>query len=170
MRALSVCFFGFLAVAQLAGCATSGDPHEGGFVNGIVGLSGGYQRRLDERAANLTDERAVAYRLETQRRHLEAERAAVRHELDLAQRRLAAQRQRIATERSRIQALRRQTASDRARLAELNQARRRAQDVNQTIERTDTARDAIRGLEAKTRDINREIEEIEAVVGIIGGV
>lgn len=36
---------GHLAVVLcLCGCATSDDPHEGGFVSGVVGLaSGGYQ-------------------------------------------------------------------------------------------------------------------------------
>ena len=34
----------------LAGCATSADPHEGGFVSGVVGLAGGgYQQRVAER-------------------------------------------------------------------------------------------------------------------------
>jgi chromosome segregation ATPase len=169
-RVSLACLFGFLALTQLAGCATSGDPHEGGFINGIVGLSGGYQRRLDERETILSGERAEGRRLETEQRRLEAERDAVRNDLDRAQRRLAAQQQRIAAERARIQALRRQTAADRARLAELNKAQGRARAVNRTIKQADPARDALPGLEAKTRDINREIEEIEAAVGIISGV
>jgi chromosome segregation ATPase len=164
------CLFAFLALTQLAGCATSGDPHQGGFINGIVGLSGGYQRRLDERETILSGERAEGRRLETEQRRLEAERDAVRNELDRAQRRLAAQQQRIAAERARIQALRRQTATDRARLAELSQAQGRARAVNRTIEQADPTRDALPGLEAKTRDINREIDEIDAAVGIISGV
>lgn len=160
-----------LVVLQVAGCATSGDPHEGGFVNGIVGLGGGgYQRRLDERQTTLDSERAEQRRLGIEQREAEAERDAVRLELSRARQRLAAQQQRIAAERARIQSLQSQTAADRARLSQLNRAQQRAAEANRTINDTEPAREPLPSLEAKTRDINREIEGIESVVGAVSGV
>jgi hypothetical protein len=165
------CFCMGLAAGQLSGCATSDDPREGGFVNGIIGLGGGgYQRRLDEREAILSAERAEQRRLAIEQQEVEAERDAVRRELNRAQQRLAAQQQRIAAEQSRIRALRRQSAADRARLAKLDQAKKRASSLSRTIEGADPAREPLRGLEAKTRNINREIDQIADAVGIISGV
>ena len=158
------------ATIHLAGCATSGDPHEGGFVNGIIGLSGGgYQRRLDEREATLDAEQAEQRRLAMEQQEVEAERDAVRRELSHAQHRLAAQQQRIAAEQSRIRALQRQSAKDRDRLAKLHRAQKRASSLSQAIEGADPAREPLHGLEAKTRNINREIDQIADAVGIISG-
>lgn len=46
-----------------SGCATTADPHEGGFISGVVGTSGGYQKRVKAREAELArmrDEEAAA--------------------------------------------------------------------------------------------------------------
>lgn len=170
-RTLCIGSFLCLCVLQLAGCATSGDPHEGGFVNGVIGLGGGgYQRRLDERQSTLDSERAEQRRLGIEQREAEAERDAVRRELSRAQQRLASQQQRISAERARIQALQTQTAADRARLAQLNRAQQRAAEASRSIKKAEPARDPLPSLEAKTRDIKREIQGIEDVVGTVSGV
>jgi len=94
--ALLPAFASLSLLVALAGCATSPDPRDGGFVSGVVGLSGGYQRRIDERRETLSAEQAAQRRLAVERQEVELERDAVRAELQRAEQKLAAQQRRIA--------------------------------------------------------------------------
>jgi hypothetical protein len=61
-----------LVCVALAGCATSGDPAEGGFINGVAGLAGGgYEARIADR------EQALAFELAG----LEREHAALGNQI-----------------------------------------------------------------------------------------
>jgi len=166
-----VVLFQLTLVAALVGCATSADPRDGGFVNGIVGLGGGgYQRRIDERRDTLSAEQAAQRQLAIEQREVEAERDAVRGELQRAEQRLAAQQRRIAAERARILALEQKSAADRARLAELKRAEARAGDAERKIRQADAARDPVPSLQAKSRSIQQELSEIDETIAAVGGV
>ncbi len=168
--ALLPAFASLSLLVALAGCATSPDPRDGGFVSGVVGLSGGYQRRIDERRETLSAEQAAQRRLAVERQEVELERDAVRAELQRAEQKLAAQQRRIAAERARILALKQQSAAERARLAELKRAETRAGDAKRKLRAADVARDPLPSLQAKSRSIEQELREIDGMVTAVGGV
>lgn len=66
----------------LAGCATTEDPHEGGFFGGVYGLgSGAYDRRIEERQQNLNALKQMQAGSEAEQRGLRQDKAAVTAEL-----------------------------------------------------------------------------------------
>jgi dsDNA-specific endonuclease/ATPase MutS2 len=153
----------------LTGCATSEDPHEGGFVSGVVGLAGGgYQRRIDEREGVYQGELDAQQRLNAQARELERERAQVRGDLDRARARLASQERRIAEERARLGA-ERQSAAARARLRELDQAQAQATRAKGELRSVKPEEQPVTDLKARTADINRELDQIDSMVGVVSG-
>lgn len=104
-RHLAICA-GALA---LAGCV-SGDPRQGGFVSGVVGIAGGgYQARIDARerelATLLDHQQRLSGRISGQR----ATVAALDARIALTERRIAALRARAAAGGD-LDALRRQIA------------------------------------------------------------
>lgn len=158
-----------LAVA-VAGCATSADPHEGGFISGVVGITGGgYQRRLEERKDSYQDAQDAQERLEAQARALEQERAAVRADLERAWGRLAAQERRIAAERARIAALRDATAVSQARLESLSQAQSRIDTAKGSVRSARREEHSVEDLRARAQSISTELDEIDNMVGAVSG-
>jgi hypothetical protein len=70
-------------LAMPIGCATSSDPHDGGFVSGVVGIAGGgYERRIDEREQSYRGELDAQARLKAEAQALEQEQAAVPSDAD----------------------------------------------------------------------------------------
>lgn len=163
-----------LAAAALAvvlgGCASSPDPHDGGFVSGVIGLAGGgYQRRVDDRTATYQGELDAQTRLKAEARALEQERDAVRGELGRAQARLAEQERRIAAERARIAAARQRSAADQARLARLDQAQSRVASTRAAVRAVDPSAQPVPDLKARTADIKGDLAEIDDLVGVVAG-
>jgi septal ring factor EnvC (AmiA/AmiB activator) len=132
----------------VAGCATSADPHEGGFVSGVVGLAGGgYQRRVDEREGVHQGELDAQQRLKAQARALEQERAQVSGDLARAQARLAGQERRIARERSRL----------------------RAEGKGPTTQASLPNDQPVTDLRARSQGIQKELDEIDSMVSVVSG-
>jgi len=164
---------GWLLVAGigsgLAGCATSADPHEGGFVSGVVGLAGGgYQRRVDERQTAHQGELDAQQRLKAQARALEEERAQVRGDLARARSRLAAQERRIAAERARVKA-QGQGSATQASLAKLDQAQARVAVAKGQLQGVRPEEQAVSELKSKSQGIQKELDEIDSMVGVVSG-
>ena len=159
-----------MCLTLMTGCATSPDPHEGGFVSGVVGIAGGgYERRIDEREASHREALDAQARLNAEARVLEQERAAVRSDLTRAQSRLAAQEQRIARERARLRAAGRRTAADQQRLARLNQAQARVDQAKRGVSQIQPDEQPLTDLKAQTRDIQLDLDEIDNMVGVVSG-
>jgi len=155
--ALSVC---------MTGCATSPDPHAGGFVSGVVGLAGGgYQRRIDEREGTYRTELDAGERLKSQAKALEAERAQVRGDLARAQSRVASQERRIAQERARLGAER--SAAAQARLRQLDKAQRRVAVAKGELASAKPQEQPVDDLKLRSRDIQKELDEIDRMVGVV---
>jgi hypothetical protein len=153
----------------LAGCATSADPHEGGFVSGIVGLSGGgYQRRVEERETVHHSEMDAQQRLKAQARALEQERAQVRGDLTRAQARLASQERRIAEERSRLRA-QGQGPSAQAGLHQLDQAQARLVSAKGELRGVRPDDQPVTDLKTKSQGIQKELDEIDSMVSVVSG-
>ncbi len=150
----------------LSGCATSDDPHAGGFVSGVVGLAGGgYQRRVDEREGTYQTELDAGQQLKSQAQALERERAEVRGDLARAQSRLASQERRIAQERVRLSAQR--TAAAQGRLRQLDQAQARVASAQGEIRAVRPEEQPVDDLKARSQDIRKELDEIDRMVSVV---
>lgn len=150
----------------VTGCATSADPHAGGFVSGVVGLAGGgYQRRVNERESAYQTELDAGERLKTQARALEAERTQVKGDLARSQSRLASQERRIAQERARLGAQR--TAANQARLRQLDQAQARVASTRGELQAVRPQEQPVEDLKVRSEDIQRELDEIDRMVGVV---
>ncbi|MGE5153525.1 MAG: hypothetical protein ACM3ST_05860 [Bdellovibrio bacteriovorus] len=157
---------GLCTLVWLTGCATSADPHAGGFVSGVVGLAGGgYQRRIDEREGAYQTELDASERLKRQAQALERERAQVRGDLSRAQSRLASQERRIAQERARLSAQR--TADAQARLRQLDQAQAKVAGAQGEIRAVRPEEQPVDDLKARSQDIRKELDEIDRMVGVV---
>jgi chromosome segregation ATPase len=78
-----------VSVVVAASCATTEDPHEGGFFGGVHGLSSGaYERRVQERNERLD-------RLHAMQRELEEEEAGLRSDKSEREARLAGLHKRL---------------------------------------------------------------------------
>jgi hypothetical protein len=154
----------------LTGCATSADPHEGGFVSGVAGLAGGgYQRRIDEREGVYQNELDAGQRLKAQARALEQERGQVRGDLARAQARLATQERRIAAERARLGADRQRSAAGQAELRRLDQAQARLASTKVQLRAVRPDEQPVADLKTRSKDIQKELDEIDGMVGVVSG-
>ncbi len=152
-----------------AGCATSVDPHEGGFVSGVVGLAGGgYQRRVDEREGVHQGELSAQQRLNAQASALEQERAQVRGDLGRAQSRLANQERRIAAERSRLRAESKSSATQ-ASLHRLDQAQARVTSTKDQLRGVRPDEQPVTDLRTRSQGIQKELDEIDSMVSVVSG-
>lgn len=153
----------------VAGCATSADPHEGGFVSGVVGLAGGgYQRRVDEREGVHQGELDAQQRLKVQARELEQERAQVRGDLARAQARLASQERRIAQERSRLRTAG-QTSATQASLRQLDLAQARVATAKGQLRGVQPDEQPVTDLKARSQGIQKELDQIDSMVSVVSG-
>jgi len=152
----------------LAGCATSADPHEGGFVSGVAGLAGGgYERRIDQREGSYQNELDGQQRLKAQARALEQERGQVRSDLARARERLASQERRIAQQRARLGAER--TGAAQADLRRLERAQAQVASTKAQLGTVRLDKQPVSDLKTRTRHIQKELDEIDNMVGVVGG-
>jgi hypothetical protein len=160
-----------VAAVALAGCATSPDPHQGGFVNGVVGLvGGGYQRRIDEREDTYRGERSAGDQLKAQARELEQERAEVRSDLSRANARLAALEARVRRERAMLAAQGHGTAAARAQRERLDRAESQIVLTKGQIRTIRPTEQSVPDLKARTRKLDSELDEIDSMVGTGKGI
>jgi|GEM_PF-2180355 len=154
----------------IGGCATSADPHEGGFVSGVAGLAGGgYQRRIDERENTHQGELDAQARLKAQARTLEQERAQVQGDLARARTRLASQERRIAAERARIKAQGQNPSATQASLRRLDLAQAKLASTKGELGSVRPNEQAVTDLKAKSQGIQKELDEIDNMVGVVSG-
>jgi len=71
-----------LAALTVAGCETTGDPADGGFLAGVAGVAGGgYQNRVDAQQAALEQDQADAAALRAQQANLAQQSANIAAEI-----------------------------------------------------------------------------------------
>jgi hypothetical protein len=166
MRGLGMATAGLALI--LNGCATSPDPHQGGFVSGIVGLAGGgYQRRIDEREGTYQGERDAGQQLKAQARELEQERAAVRSDLNRANARLADLEQRLARQRAALKA--QGAAANRAEAQRLAKAQARVAGAKGSLRGIRPEDQSVADLKARSQAVARDLDEIDTLVAAVGG-
>lgn len=154
----------------LGGCATSPDPHQGGFVSGVVGLAGGgYQSRIDEREAAYKGELSAQDQLKAQARELERERAQVRSDLGRANARLAALESRVKRERAAIAAQGQGTAASRAQRERLDRAESQIVVAKGQLRSIRPNEQPVPDLKARSQALDAELNEIDGMVGTVSG-
>ena len=152
----------------LAGCATSADPHEGGFISGVVGLAGGgYQQRIDQRQGTYQGEVDAGQRLKAQARELEQERAAVHGELQQANARLAALERRLAQQRAALRA--QGAAANRADAQRIAQAQARVTSTKGALHQIRPEEQSVTDLKARSQAVQRDLNDIDRMVATVGG-
>ncbi len=127
----------------LAACATSTDPHEGGFLGGVQGLSSGvYEQRLREREERLQ-------RLREEQRELERERDELKQRDQGLARRLAVERGRLRKLSEETRGLQRRIdalrATRKASSGKIARLRKRLAALKRGIASTDHSLDALEG-------------------------
>ena len=179
-RLVYYCLIMLWATAS-SGCATNPDPHQGGFINGFAGLSGGvYQNRLDTRTAQYHNELRTGDQLKSEVAALEIERAQLNSSLEQAQQRLTQLEQRIAQEQAALANQRRQqqaavaAAAAQARQARLAQAQaqvvRTKRQLTTLRPRIPTATaPTVATLKQQSQALQQELNAIDELVGVIAG-
>ncbi len=115
-RILLICFCLFL----IGGCAASTDPHEGGLLGGIVGLSSGeYERRIQERQARLQRLRAIQGGLQQETASLEARKTTLKKQLKAEKQRLSRLKRDVSALERRIKGLERQKEASSSKIKDL---------------------------------------------------
>ncbi len=150
----------------LAGCATSDDPHQGGFLSGVAGLAGGgYQRRVDEREGTFRGELSAQQQLQAEARSVEQERAAVRSDLNRANARLADLERRLAQQRAMLRASGGQSAQRRR----LDQAQVQITRTKGALRGVHPDQQPVGDLKAHAVAIQRDLDQIDSLVGTVSG-
>ena len=143
----------------LAGCAGSGDPHEGGFITGVSNLvSGGYQQRIDQRQAEVAS-------LGAEQQQLQARADSIRQEQAQVDRQLASARARLTQLDRRIAALRARVSGDDA--AKLNEAERR---LSQARSKANEASDRGKSTTERADDVADLQQVLDSVGGLVDSI
>jgi chromosome segregation ATPase len=157
-----------------SGCATNPDPQQGGFINGIAGLAGGYQRRIDERQDTYHGEVRAGEQLQTEAAALAAQREQLRSSLDQAQNRLIQLENRIERARAAlvVQKQQQQAAAVRAQQARLVQAQAQVVKTKRQLAtlrpRIPTATaPTVASLKQQSQALQHELDAIDELVGVI---
>jgi hypothetical protein len=109
-----------LIALAAAACARSNDPHDGGFVNGVVGLtSGAYQERLDQRQQQVDSLEQARRDMEQRLSATEQERAARQADAERLQQTVAALEQQSELAGERLMTAQRRDLAEREKLAKL---------------------------------------------------
>ena len=154
----------------LVGCATSPDPHQGGFISGIVGLAGGgYQQRIDERQGTYQVELDAQQRLKAQAREVEQERTAVKGDLARANARLAALQQRIAQQRAMLRTAGGPSAARQGELRRLDQAQAQVKRTQGALRGVHPDQQPVTDLKARSAAIQRDLDQIDGMVATVSG-
>jgi tetrahydromethanopterin S-methyltransferase subunit G len=154
----------------LCGCATTDDPHQGGFVSGVVGLtSGGYEKRISAREHSYETELGEQQRLIAEADALRRERARVQADLNQANRRLASIEQKVRQARSQIARERRTSGSVQQQQRRLDATEAKIAEVRSTLDETRPGEQPVSLLAVRSREINKELDEIDTLVAVVAG-
>lgn len=150
---------GALAV-WLSGCASSGDPREGGLLGGMQGLSSGsYDQRIREREARLAALQETQGALVEERESLDRSRADAEQQLAMETRRLANLQGDVSQLRSQLNRLEAEQGVQDSRVAGL---RERLESLQAGMDRQQRALDALEGSGVSDTELDRRRRELLA--------
>jgi len=152
----------------LLGCTTTDDPHQGGFISGVAGLtSGSYKKRISDREQRYQEEIVQQQRLRAEADALRLERARIETDLHQANRRLASLERKLRGERAQIARERQTTNAALQRLRRLDATEARMAEVKGKLSDAQSGASAIADLAAQSAEINEELDEIDALVEFV---
>jgi chromosome segregation ATPase len=147
-------------VGLLSGCASSGDPREGGLLGGIQGLSsGGYEQRIREREERLAALRETQSELAEQRESLDRSRADAEQQLAMETRRLADLQVDVSQLRAELNRLEAEHGEQDSRVARL---RERLETLQAGMDSQQNALDALEGSGVSDAELERRRRELLA--------
>jgi chromosome segregation ATPase len=149
----------FLA-GMLGGCAgVDQDPHTGGILGGISGLSSGsYESRVKDREARLSQLRATQRELDAETGQLEEQKSAAYAELAKDQARVNTMQSEIAQLEKRAKALAAQQGTDQRRVAELD---KRVRALKSRMGQQSSDLDALEGSGLGDADVDLRRKQLE---------
>jgi len=147
-------------VLYLSACATTSDPHKGGFMGGVQGLSSGeYERRVDERQARLE-------RMKNEQAQLDNEGSSLKQNKSSLQKKIQQEKHQIAELKKKNQLLEKKIAqlntNDAVDKNELNTINQRAGRLTQDINNTKNSLDALEGNASGDASVDRQRTQLEA--------
>jgi chromosome segregation ATPase len=155
-------------VLGVFGCATSDNPRDGGFFDGIDGLvTGKYKKRIAEREERYEVEQEEQRRLNIEAEALKQERVKVSAELNNATSRLASLEETLDKERERL--LREQQSAELAydKLRQLDELEARLIRVKSQIKGVSPMHGPVADLRAQSDLINGELDDIGAIIDVV---
>lgn len=139
----------------LSACATSSDPHDGGFISGVSNLvSGGYQDRIDQREAQVGSLNAEQAQLQARASAIRQEQAQVDRDLAAARGQLSRLDRRIADLRSRV------SGADATRLS----------DAERQLARARLKADQASNPGRSANDRAADVADLQRVLNSVGGL
>ncbi|MDR9440830.1 MAG: hypothetical protein RI841_15225 [Halomonas sp.] len=151
---------GALVMLLVSGCASSGDPREGGLVGGMQGLSsGGYDQRIREREERLAALRETQGELAEERESLDRSRADAEQQLAMETRRLADLQGDVSQLRAELNRLEAEQGVQDSRVAGL---RERLETLQAGMDRQQNALDALEGSGVSDTELDRRRRELLA--------
>jgi chromosome segregation ATPase len=154
----------------VSGCATTDDPHQGGFVSVVVGLtSGGYEQRISDRERHYRAELDEQQRLVAEAQALRRERARVRADLSQANRRLASMERKLRRARAQIAREQGSSSDARQRMQRLDATEARVAEVRERLNEIQPEERPVAELTARSMEFNRELEELDPLVEFVSG-
>lgn len=91
-----------LALPLLMGCSTTDDPNKGGFVSGLMGVSGAYDRRQQALDEKLQDEKDITTQKQRELERANAEKDATAAQRSVKEQKYAALQKDLAALRKRV--------------------------------------------------------------------
>lgn len=149
-----------LAIIFLSACATSTDPHEGGFLGGVQGLSSGeYDRRHDERQARLERMKQQQSQLDNESRSLTQDKSSLEKKLQAEKRNIRKLHNDSKSLDKQIAQLNSDNEIEKNKVDELKQ---RSSRLKRNINDTSNSLDALEGDDSGGSSVDKQREHLEA--------
>ncbi len=147
-------------VLYLTACATTSDPHEGGFMGGVQGLSSGeYDRRIDERQARLD-------RMKKEQAQLDNESNSLAQDKSSLEKKIQQEKYHITELKKKNQLLKKKIArlnsNNEVDKNDLNKLNKQAAKLTKNINKTNNSLDALEGDMSGTASVDRQRAQLEA--------
>ena len=147
-------------VVFLTACATSTDPHEGGFLGGVQGLSSGeYDSRINERQARLDRMKQEQAALDNEKKSLTQNKSSLEKKIRQEKQQLAKLKKKNRSLETKIAQLNKDNDISKKEMDALNQ---RSKQLTQDLQTTSNSLDALEGNASGGSSVDKQRKQLEA--------